>query len=171
MHRMIGWGAFCALVGGGLRIVTAFVPYHSGSALLETAYAIVDLGMLFGLIAVGLATSEALGRIGFAFWAIALAALASIVGPDAQAFGIDFYRLGAGIFIVALGAMAGVLLWRRALRAASASWLAGAAFGLLAGTGSAIAFVAAGVALGAGFVTAGIALRRLDQQPPWPPNV
>ena len=161
MERRLRWGAYCGLVGGALRVVSTFIPYVPGSAALEALYAVIDLGMLFGLIAVGLAASDALGRIGFAFWAIAIAALASIVGPDPVAFGVDFYRLGAAVFVLALGAMAAVLLARRTQRLPAALWLASAAVGLLSGVAGPLAFALAGITLGAGFVAAGLALRRL----------
>ena len=156
MRRTIIWGAWCGMMGGALRVGTTFIPWQAANAWLEALYAATDIAMLFALIAVGLAASPALGRIGFAAWAIATAAVASIVGPDPVEFGIDFYRLGAGVFVLALGAMAGVLLMRRRLRMASGLWLASALMALLAGaTGNGLAFAAAGLILGLSFVAAG----------------
>lgn len=160
MERTISWGAYCGIAGGALRIASSFIPYAPNSAALEGLYAAIDLGMLFGLIAVGLATAGALGRTGFAFWVIAVAGLASIVGPDPVAFGIDFYKLGAAVFVFALGAMALVLLARRTLALAAGLWLASAVAGLLPGVLGAAAFAVAGITLGAGFVVAGRALLR-----------
>lgn len=175
MHRMIHWGAWCGLAGGALRVATTFIPWQTGNAWIEALYAATDIAMLFALIAVGLAASSALGRPGFAAWAIATAALASIVGPDPVEFGIDFYRLGAGVFVLALGVMGVVLLARRALRLAAGLWLASALAALLSGaTGSPLAFATAGLILGLGFVAAGWAMLGLPpsranwkpQQPP-----
>ncbi len=164
MERMIRWGAWCGMAGGALRVGSSFIPWHADDAPLEMLYAAIDLGMLFGLIAVGLAAGKALGRIGFAAWVIATAALASIVGPDPVAFGIDFYRLGAGVFVLALGAMGARLVWRRTLTNAATLWLASAGLAIVAGaTASPVAVVAAGITLGLGFVLAGRTLLR-DQQ-------
>ena len=157
MERMVRWGAICGMAGGALRVVTTFIPWQAGNAGLEIVYAATDLAMLFALIAVGLATARALGRIGFACWAVALAGLASIVGPDPVAFGIDFYQLGAAIFVLALGAMAAMLLARRTMRAASGLWAASAVLALLAAA-SPLAFAAAGLLLGLGFIAAGWAM-------------
>jgi hypothetical protein len=162
MERMVRWGAWCGLAGGALRVGTAFIPWQAGNAWLELVYAATDLAMLFATIAVGLAASRALGRIGFACWAVAVAGLASIVGPDPVAFGIDFYRLGAGIFVLALGAMAAVLLVRRTLRTASGLWLASALLAL-ASIASPLAFAAAGLILGLGFIAAGWAILRSSE--------
>ena len=164
MDGMIRWGAWCAMAGGALRVGSSFIPWRPNDAALEMLYATIDLGMLFGLIAVGLATNRTLGRVGFASWVVATAALASIVGPDPVAFGIDFYRLGAGVFVLALGAMAAVLAWRRTMTGAASLWIASALSGVVAGaTGSTAAFVAAGVTLGLGFVLAGKALLAAQQ--------
>lgn len=159
MDRMTYWGAWCGIAGGALRVITTFIPFRAGSAGLEAVYAATDLGMLFALIAVGLVAARALGRIGFACWAVALAGLASIVGPDPVAFGIDFYQLGAGIFVLALGAMAAVLLARRTLPAAAGLWVASALAALVSGaTASGLVFAVAGLVLGLGFVAAGRAM-------------
>lgn len=160
MERTLRWGACCGMAGGALRVASAFIPYVPNSAPLEGLYAAIDLGLLFGLIAVGLATAQALGRIGFAFWVVAVAGLASIVGPDPVAGGVDFYKLGAAVFILALGAMAVVLLARRTLPLAAGLWLASAVAGLLSGVLGAAAFAVAGITLGAGFVVAGRDLLR-----------
>jgi hypothetical protein len=159
MERTIIWGAWCGLAGGALRVVNTFIPWQAGNAGLEALYAATDIAMLFALIAVGLAASAGLGRIGFAAWVVAIAGLASIVGPDPVEFGVDFYRLGAGVFVLALGAMAVVLLVRQTLRVAAGLWLASALLALLSGaTGNALAFAAAGLILGLGFVAAGWAM-------------
>ena len=159
MDRIINWGAWCGLAGGALRVATSFIAWQAGNAWLEALYAATDIAMLFALIAIGLAASPELGRVGFAAWAIATAALASIVGPDPVEFGVDFYRLGAGVFVLALGAMAAILLARRTLRLAAGLWLASALAALLSGaTGSPLAFGAAGLVLGLGFIAAGRAM-------------
>ena len=161
MDRFVGFGAVVGALGGALRIVAAFIPYDPAVVWLEALYAACDLGMMFGLIAVYVAVAEQLGIAGMATFAVALAALASIVGPDAPAFGVDFYRAGAAVFALALAAFAVTLLVARRLTLASVLWITCAAFGLVASaTGNAPAFVGAGLALGAGFIVAGVTVFR-----------
>jgi hypothetical protein len=161
MDRFIGFGAVAGAIGGALRIAAAFIPYVSETAWLEALYAACDLGMMFGLIGVYLATAERVGLAGLATFAVALAALASIVGPDSQAFGIDFYRVGAAAFALALATFAATLLVARVFAASAVFWIACAALGIIAsGTGNVPAFIGAGLALGAGFITAGVTLLR-----------
>ena len=159
MIHLIRFGAAAAIVGGGLRAITAFIPYVPDSAWQETAFAIVDIGLLFGLIALYCANAEGFGRAGLLLWAVALTALASIVGPDAKAFGIDWYLLGAAVFVFALGALAALMIARGISRLAAATWLSALAAALMVPTQfHDVAFLASGTLLGVGFVLAGIDL-------------
>lgn len=158
MTRLVDFGAWFGVVAGALRVISSFVPYVQANAALELLYGIIDLGMLFGLIAVHLATADRTGRPGLAFFVLALAGLASIVGPDSMLFGIDFYRLGAAAFSLGLAGMAIQLLRLgiRPFRIPAGLWIAAAAFGVIgAAAGVAAGLPAAGVTLGAGFVVAG----------------
>jgi hypothetical protein len=159
MKRFLALGATAAMIGGALRIVSAFAPYTPDSAWLEALYGVIDVALLLGLLGIGLFAADRLGAAGFGCFIVALGALASIVGPDAQVFGVDFYRAGAGIFVLALAGLAVALLRARLLIGPAGLWLASAAAGALSATGSTIAFAIAGVALGAGFLLAGAALR------------
>ena len=169
MIDLIRLGGAAAIVGGALRAMTAFIPYVPDSVWQEAVFAVVDIGLLFGLIALYCANAEALGRAGLFIWAIALAALASIVGPDARAFDIDWYFLGAAVFLLALGALAALMIVHRVSRLAAATWLGALAAGLIVPTQfHDIAFLASGALLGLGFVFAGIELlntaRRAQRQ-------
>lgn len=161
MDRFLAFGAAAGAIGGALRVATTFIPYVPDAAWLEALYAACDLGMMFGLIAVYLATAGKVGLAGLVAFAVALAALASIVGPDANKFGVDFYRVGAALFALALSAFAVTLIVARAFIIAGALWIACGAFGAAASaTGSGSAFLIAGLASGAGFVVAGVTLFR-----------
>ncbi|HSI19881.1 MAG TPA: hypothetical protein VK980_19090 [Sphingomonas sp.] len=159
--RFVTGGAMAGAVGGGLRIAAAFIPYTPGQPWLEALYAVIDIGMMFGLLAAWLFAAEAVGRIGLGGFAVALTGLASIVGPDSHAFGIDFYMLGASVFMLGLTVLAIQLVRRRTLVVAGWLWLvaatAGAVFALAA---AAPALIASGAALGLGFVAAARAIRR-----------
>jgi hypothetical protein len=159
LQRLIRLGGIAAICGGGLRVVAAFIPYTPGSAMLETLYAAIDVGLLFGLIAIYLGSAGATGRLGLTGFCVSLTGLASIVGPDAPAFGIDFYQLGSAIFVLGLMPLAVQLIRLRIQRLAGAAWLISAGLGLVAATSqSGWAFAGAGIALGAGFALGGASL-------------
>ncbi|HAJ47992.1 MAG TPA: hypothetical protein DCL54_15575, partial [Alphaproteobacteria bacterium] len=60
------------------------------SPVLEVLYAVIDLSLLFGLVAIYLRVAPALGWPGLLAFAVSGAGLASIVGPDTEMFGIDW---------------------------------------------------------------------------------
>jgi hypothetical protein len=152
-------GAVAAVVGGVLRIVSTFIPYEPNSAGLEALYGVIDLGLMFGLVAVYVASAEATGLAGLALFLVALAGVASIVGPDAPAFGVDFYRIGALVFVAGLAGLAVQLLRAGLMRVSAVLWLATFAASL-ATMVAPQAFVVAGLAIGAGYVLAGVELLR-----------
>lgn len=156
---LVRFGAVAAVIGGGLRIVSSFVPYEAGSATLETLYGVIDLCLLFGLLAVYVANAEVVGMFGLAMFLVALAGVASIVGPDAQAFGIDFYRVGALVFVIGLAGLSVQLVRARRMMASAALWTA-TLVASLASIALPQAFLAAGICIGAGYVAAGLSLLR-----------
>lgn len=161
LKPLIRLGGIAAIVGGGLRVAAGFIPYVPGSAMLETFYAVIDIGLLFGLIAIYLDSAADTGRLGLAGFFIALTGLASIVGPDAPRFDVDFYQLGSAIFVLGLVPLAVQLVRLRIQRLTGAAWLISAGLGLAAAVSqSALAFAAAGVALGTGFALGGARLLR-----------
>jgi len=153
-------GAVAAIAAGALRIASTFIPYEPNSAGLETLYGVIDLGLMFGLVAVYIANAEALGMAGLAFFLLALAGVASIVGPDAPAFGIDFYRIGALVFVAGLAGLSVQLLRAGLMRVSAVLWLGTFAASLLTAVAPQ-AFIAAGLAIGAGYVLAGVELLRV----------
>jgi hypothetical protein len=157
---LIRFGGFAAMIGGGLRIVTALIPYDPDSAFQELLFGIIDVGFLFGITGVYLACADRIGRLGLIGFAATVIAIATIVGPDADRFGIDFYWAGASGFLFALAGLAVLLLRQRLLVPVATTWLISFAFGLLAVSGDALAFAASGITLGAGFVGAGVAVLR-----------
>jgi catechol 2,3-dioxygenase-like lactoylglutathione lyase family enzyme len=156
MNLLIRLGGYAAISGGVLKLVAAFIPYAPQSAFLEALYGVIDTGLLFGLIAVYLVAASGIGWIGLASFAVTLTALASIVGPEAEMFGIDFYQTGATVFTLGLTALSVQLIRKRILTVAASLWIASALIGVvLTSVGSPFAFTAAGVALSAGFIAAG----------------
>jgi hypothetical protein len=161
MKRFLGLGAALAILGGALRIVSAFVPHTPNNALLEALYGVIDLSFLFGLVALYCAVADQVGWIGLFGFMVALAGNAAIVGPDNIAFGVDFYRLGATAMVVGLGLLSVQLLRGRMYLVASLAWIGALGLGLAyAALAASWLFQAAGVALAVGFIAAGIGLLR-----------
>jgi hypothetical protein len=149
-----------AILGGALRIGSAFIPWAPGQAWLELLYLAVDVLLLFGLMGIYLACRDRVGVIGFIAFAIAETGIASIVGPDGvvPAYGIDTYQLGVLVITVGLTFFAIVQLVARAGPLwAPLCWVAsmlvgvGGSFGGDPETG----FLIGGVLFGLGFIVAG----------------
>jgi hypothetical protein len=154
---LVRLGALASTVSGALRIASTFIPYQPGSATLEALYVVIDLGLMFGLVAAYLAYADRIGAAGLAAFAIGLAGIASIVGPDAVLFDIDFYRIGALTFVGGLALLSAVMLRAGVMRVAAGLWLATFLASLTASVWPP-AFMAAGVLLGSGYVVAGVSL-------------
>jgi hypothetical protein len=110
---------------------------------------------MFGLIAVYLATAEATGTFGLAAFLVALAGVASILGPDAAAFGVDFYRVGALVFVAGLAGLSVMMVIGGVMRMCATLWIASFT-SALASAAIPQAFTAAGLALGLGYTVAGV---------------
>lgn len=62
-HHLIRLAGIAAILGGALRMVSAFIPYVPDSAPLEVFYLVIDLALLFGLIG---GSARVTGRLGWA---------------------------------------------------------------------------------------------------------
>jgi len=150
------------MFGGGLRIATAFLTWDATDPLLELIALKVDLLALFGLMGIWLSQRALLGWPGFLAFVVAESGIASIVGPDTTAFGIDTYQAGVSVIAVGLAAFGLLLLIQGHLlnRFAGLCWIGSLALGL----GGAVfgmpaeGFVAGGVLYGAGFILGGLGL-------------
>lgn len=153
-----------AIAGGALRILASF-PLSQDRITLEWLYTGIDVLLLFGIMGIYLARAERLGFLGLASFAVAVAALSFIGGPDADPFGFSTYLEGATALAIAMVALS--LAWVRAGErpfSAPICWfasvLAAALLGRFADPWPAYGIIAAGVLFGAGFVSAGIGLLR-----------
>jgi hypothetical protein len=160
--RVLGWAA---ILGGALRIASAFIPWAPAQAWLEILYLAIDVFLLFGLMGVYLAHRDRVGVIGFVAFAIAETGIASIVGPDGvvPAYGIDTYQLGVLVIAVGLTFFAIVQVVARAGPPwAPLCWVASMIVGVGGSFGGnpEIGFLIGGVLFGAGFVLAGLTLMR-----------
>lgn len=157
LYRLAG---AAAVTGGALRIATAFVPWAPGVAWLEAVAFTIDVLLLFGLMGIYLEHRAVLGWGGFAAFVLAETGIASIVGPDTVAFGIDTYLAGVHAISVGLLLLGVVMAMKRIELLAAACWIGSLVVGLGAGfVGQAAAgFLIGGVLFGLGFVAAGFAL-------------
>lgn len=80
--------AYAAIVGGALRIAVAFIPYTPEAVWLEAMYALVDVCMLFAIVAVFFRYIHLLGLVGALAAALASLGFASLIGPDPVMFGV-----------------------------------------------------------------------------------
>lgn len=159
LFRILG---VAGILGGVLRIGSSFIPWD-GSVQIEALAFAIDVSLLFGLMGIYLAAREALGWFGFAAFALADTGIASIIGPDTQAFGIDTYLAGVHAIAVGLALLGLAMLLRRAGSSIAAlCWIAS----LVVGAGGSAAgqaelgIFAGGILFGLGFVVAGIGVMK-----------
>ncbi|MBX3429343.1 MAG: hypothetical protein KF779_07160 [Hyphomonadaceae bacterium] len=162
LYRLSG---AAAIAGGLLRIVSSF-PVTQDEITLQWLYAGIDVLLLMGLIGIYLQRAERLGFLGLTSFAVAVAALSFIGGPDADPFGFSTYEQGAAALAIAMVglSMAWVRVREKPVWPALAWFASVVAVGLL-GTIQPLAHYglpAAGVLFGLGFVLAGAPLVELS---------
>jgi hypothetical protein len=159
LYRLAG---LASLLAGGARILTAF-PWTNDAVAREALYDAIDALLLFAVMGVYFSRKDQLGALGFASFAVAIAALSFIGGPDADPFGFSTYQQGAYALAIA---MVGISLayWRgkqRPLWAPACWFLSVIAAGVLRMLPAPLpdyGFTAAGILFGLGFVFAGLDL-------------
>ena len=78
------------MIGGALRIVSAFVPYQTPPPLaLELFYLVIDVNLLCGLVGIYAWVHRSAGATGFAGFLLAFLGTALIVGPDGKLGALD----------------------------------------------------------------------------------
>ena len=156
-NRLLLLGAWAAVLGGAMRIATAFITFTPETVWLEILYAIIDVLMLVATLAIYVRHMSALGLTGLVGAAFGCLGFASIIGPDPIMFGIDFYQLGAGVIVASLALMSVQMLRSNVLRWAAILWLLAFLFALAFSVFDFHAMlVTSGVAFGLGFMAAGL---------------
>jgi hypothetical protein len=157
MFRVLG---VAALAGGLLRIASTFIPWDASNPKIEALALIIDVAPLLGLMGIYFAHREKLGWLGFTAFALAEAGIASIVGPDTVAFGIDTYLAGVHAISIGLALLGILMLTTRVEALAAVCWVASLAVGLGGGVVGygAQGFMIGGILFGLGFFAAGLAL-------------
>jgi hypothetical protein len=155
--------AAAAIAAGIARIFVAF-PLVEDAVTLEWLYTVIDALLLLGLIGIYLARAQKLGFLGLASFAVAVAALSFIGGPDADPFGFSTYEQGAQTLAIAMLGLS--LAW---LRAGERPWapplcwfgsvICVGVLALIPGA-SEFGMTGAEILFGAGFALAGVDLLR-----------
>ena len=158
LFRLTAWAA---IIGGGLRVVSAFIPFEADNLVLESYYTFIDLALLAGMVGLYVSRSEALRAFGFAGFALAAAGKASIVGPDPIFHGVDLYYVGVAVILCGLILFSLQIIRTRAYPA----WIAGfwlatpfISLGLSAAGFPETGFFAGGITYAAGFIGGGAVL-------------
>lgn len=162
LYRLSG---AAAIAGGALRIASSF-PLITDPVSLEWLYTGIDVLLLMGLIGIYLVRAERLGFLGLTSFAVGLAALSFIGGPDADPFGFSTYEQGAYTLAIALIGLS--LAWIRT--GEKPIWPPLCWIGSVIAVGvlnfipplSGYGLAAAGVLFGLGFVLAGLPLLALN---------
>lgn len=160
LHRALG---VSAIIGGLLRAGSSFVPaaLWGTDPRIEVLALVIDVALLFGLMGVFFAARARLGWAGFAAFALAETGIASIIGPDTAAFGVDTYLAGVHAISIGLAVLGVVMLVKRAGAAAAAlCWIASLVVGAVGGAvgQGELGFLLGGLLFALGFVAAGIEL-------------
>lgn len=153
-----------AILGGGLRMASA-LPLPLTAIASEALWTTIDIFLTLALIGIYLVRADKLGFLGLAGFALAMASLSFIGGPDADVFGFSTYEQGAAALAISLVGFS--IAWLRAGQRPLGppllwfgSVLAVGVFGMLPPPFSGFGFPAAGALFGAAFVWAGFDLLR-----------
>ena len=126
---------------------------------MEWLYLVIDILLMFGVIAVYLYQHVESGLWGFVGFVLAVIGIETIGGPDGKIGSVDVYMTGASV--IGLGmVLLSVGSWRanRVPRCVPAVWVLSTGLGVIAVLAhmSGLAFQIAGVLFGLGFVGAGV---------------
>lgn len=152
-------GAMAAMAAGSLRIAASFIAYSDPTTVAqELFYLVIDLCILYGVLAVYFFQHADVGSLGFAGFLLALSGVAIIVGPDGSIGGVSMYQVGSACLLLGL-ALNSIAGWRAARlpRYALASWIVSTVLAILGSLpdAPAILFLLTGLTFGIGFVGAG----------------
>src|SRR6185312_3394169 len=126
-------------------------------------YDTIDALLMFAVMGIYLSRKDHLGMLGFLSFAIAIAALSFIGGPDADPFGFSTYEQGAYTLAIAMvGLSLAWLMGRQRPLWAPACWflsvIAAGVLEMLPAPLPSYGFTAAGLLFGLGVVLAGVDL-------------
>lgn len=108
LYKLAG---FAAIAGGLIDIIRVF-PVLTDPITREWLYTVIDILLVFGLIGIYLVRAEKLALLGLASFAVTMAGLNFIGGPDADPFG--FSTGEQGMAVIAIGMIGFSIAWLRA---------------------------------------------------------
>ena len=105
MNRLFG---VSGIVGGLLKIFLAFVRSAADRDLLQTLYALTDLGLLLGLVGIYMLYRDRFSILGNSGFILTLLGLSFISGPETTLYGVNAYDIGfpvmcGGLALLAVG--------------------------------------------------------------------
>ena len=158
-RTLLRLGAVAAMAAGSLRIAASFMAYSGPTTVAqELFYLVIDLCILYGVLAVYFVQRVEVGSLGFAGFLLALSGVAIIVGPDGSIGDVGMYQVGSASLLLGL-TLISIAGWRAARlpRYALATWILSTVLGILGSLPGAptIFLLLAGLAFGIGFVGAG----------------
>lgn len=161
LYKLAG---FAAIAGGLIDIIRVF-PVLTDPITREWLYTVIDILLVFGLIGIYLVRAEKLALLGLASFAVTMAGLNFIGGPDADPFG--FSTGEQGMAVIAIGMIGFSIAWLRAGERPLSppllwfgSAVAAGVLGMMPAPMPDYALKVATILFGAGFVMAGWQLAR-----------
>ena len=105
MNRLFGVGG---IVGGLLKIFLAFVRSAADRDLLQTLYALTDLGLILGLVGIYMLYRDRFSILGNSGFILTLLGLSFISGPETTLYGVNAYDIGfpvmcGGLALLSIG--------------------------------------------------------------------
>ena len=123
-EKLLHLSAVASILGGGLRIVDAFL--NNAHGYVQVAYFVTDVMLIFGLYGIYLSHSNRLGLTGLIGFA-AITGLLMIV----RSFGQKVYLVGATVTVLGMVVLSIVMLVSRWLGRGQAPYSLGSAYRLL----------------------------------------
>ena len=124
-EKLLHLSAVAAILGGGLRIVDAFLSNAHG--YVQVAYFVTDVTLIFGLCGIYLSHSNRLGLTGLIGFASAITGLLIV-----RSFGQEVYLVGATVTVLGMVVLSIVMLASRAFpKSAPLLWIASLIVGVI----------------------------------------
>ena len=157
-EQLMRWGGLAAVVAGALRTVASFWPATEPGVALEILYLLIDVLILFGILAIYGFQCDRIGSSGFIGFVLAVIGTAIIAGPDGTIGMVNMYAVGSLSLGVGLVVLAVASWMARTLpRWVAILWALSIVTGIV-GAAAALQtlFVISGVTFGVGFIGAGL---------------
>jgi hypothetical protein len=156
-EQLIRWGGVAAILAGALRTAASFWPSTEPGVALEVSYLVIDLLILFGILAIYGFQSEQIGPVGVLGFLLAVIGTAIITGPDGKIGPVNMYAagslfLGIGLVFLSVGSWTA----RTLPRWVAMLWVVSTVVGILGAiAGLQSLFLISGVTFGVAFIGAG----------------